>query len=308
VAEPSAPSAGPGGVTIESCGRTLTIPAPPQRAIALEQNATEIMLSLGLADRMVGTSYQTDPVLPELAEEYAKVPVLARLYPSRETVLAAAPDFTYSSFASAYAPEAAGSRDELAALGVPAYLSAKDCEDRTLAPEKIEFESILSEITDIGSVFGVPDRAAAVVADQRLRLRTATEAGASGSGRSIMWYYSGTATPSVAGRAGLPATISEMFGMRNVFDDAAQAWLEGGWEDVAQRDPDVIVLADLTRGGDGDSAQSKIDFLRSHPVTSQLSAVRANAFVIVPGSSMDPSIRSVAAVEAVGAELQELSS
>lgn len=66
----------------------------------------------------------------------------------------------------------------------------------------------------------------------------------------------------------------------------------------------MIVLADLTRGGDGDSAQSKIDFLRRNPVTSKLDAVVAGRFITVPGSAMDPSIRSVEAAELVGANLR----
>lgn len=39
------------------------------------------MLSLGLEDRMVGTSYLTDPVLPDLAEPYESAPVAGEMYP-----------------------------------------------------------------------------------------------------------------------------------------------------------------------------------------------------------------------------------
>ncbi|MBW0101936.1 ABC transporter substrate-binding protein [Pseudonocardia sp. KRD291] len=291
---------------MESCGRPLEISSPPQRAVTLEQNATEILLALGLADRMVGTSYQTDPVLPEYAPAYERVPVLASLYPSREAVLDAAPDFTYSTLSSAYAPDAAGSRADLAALGVPAYLSRHDCDDTSRPSEPPDFDSIAEEITELGRVFDVPDRAAALVATQRARVQAATEAAAStDDGRTVMWFYSGTTTPALAGGAGLPQSMSSMLGLRNVFDDSARSWVEGNWEEVAARDPDVIVLADLTRGGDGDSAAAKADFLRSDPVTSQLSAVRSGAIVTVPGSAMDPSIRSVSALEALATGLRE---
>ena len=76
----------------------------------MEQNTTEIMLTLGLADRMAGTAYRTDPVLTELKRDYDKVPVLAAQYPGREALLAAKPDFVYSMRASAYAPDAGGVR------------------------------------------------------------------------------------------------------------------------------------------------------------------------------------------------------
>ncbi|MEV4348631.1 ABC transporter substrate-binding protein [Actinoplanes sp. NPDC049596] len=290
---PTAPASAQ-AASLTNCGAELTVPAPPKRAIAMEQNATEIMLSLGLADRMAGTSYQTDPVLPELKSDYDRVPVLAKLYPNREKVLETKPDFVYSTFASAYAGDAAGPREDLAKLNVPAYLSRFACEDGP-----VSFDGIFAEIGDIAKVFGVADRGEKLVADLRARLDKATK----GPGTSVLWYYSGTSTPYVAGSKGLPAAVSDRLGLRNVYADAAKPWPAGSWEQIAQRNPDVIVLADLTRGGDGDSAQAKMDFLRADPVTSKLEAVRNNRFITVSGSSMDPSVRSVSAVEQVSAGL-----
>ncbi|GAA4964738.1 hypothetical protein GCM10023238_35440 [Streptomyces heliomycini] len=50
-------------VAFDNCGRRVTVGAPPKRAVSLNQGTTEIMLSLGLADRMAGTATWTDPVL-----------------------------------------------------------------------------------------------------------------------------------------------------------------------------------------------------------------------------------------------------
>ncbi|MFI5844018.1 ABC transporter substrate-binding protein [Catenuloplanes sp. NPDC051500] len=290
--------------TLTSCGLPLTVAAPPQRALTLEQNATEILLTLGLADRMIGTSYQTDPVLPELTAAYDSVPVLARLYPNREAVLAAKPDFVYSTFTSGFAPDAAGPRADLQTLGVPAYLSRFACEDPATGETAAGFDGLLAEVTEIAGIFGVAGRGAEIVADQRARL--AATAGTGSADTDLLWYYSGTTTPYVAGRNGVPAAIGAHLGVRNAYGDATSAWPAGSWEEIAQRDPDVIVLADLTRGGDGDSAASKMDFLRTNPVTRELAAVKAGRFITVSGSSMDPSIRSITAAEQVAAGLTEL--
>ncbi|MFI7615949.1 ABC transporter substrate-binding protein [Nonomuraea terrae] len=296
----------PPATRVTSCGVTLEISSPPRRAVAMEQNAAEIMLTLGLADRMAGTAYQTDPVLPELKEPYAQVPVLAEQYPGREALLANKPDFVYSMRASAFAPEAAGSRQDLAELGVPAYLSSNDCEDQTLIPATAEFEAIFKEIDDIATVFGARERGQAVVADLRRRLDEAKRSAPTNLDADIMWYYSGTKTPAIAGDTGLPGTITKLLGARNAFADVKQQWTEGNWEEIAARDPDVIVLADLTRGGDGDSAEAKKRFLREDPVASKLTAVQNDRFIVVPGSSVDPSVRSVTAVEHVGQGLARL--
>jgi iron complex transport system substrate-binding protein len=292
---------------VKSCGKQLSVMEPPRRAIGLEQNATEILLSLQLAERMVGSSYQTDPPLPGLQAAYDSVPVLAKLYPSRERVLEAEPDFVYSTYASAFADDAAGSRAALAKLDIPAYLSANGCEDPQLLPKTVTFGQVFAEIRDIARIFGVRARGEALVADQERRLRAAREtAGEAGAGETLLWYYSGTATPYVSGCCGMPATLTQLVGAENAFGDEPEKWFEGNWEAIADRDPSVIVLADLTRGGDGDSAASKRGFLRTHPVAKQMRAVRENRFVVVAGSETDPNVRSVLAAEKLAAGLTRL--
>lgn len=289
---------------ITNCGQRLSVAELPQRAVSLEQNATEILLSLGLADRMAGTSYQTDPVLPALKDDYEKVPVLAKLYPAREAVLQAEPDFLYSTFTSAYAADAAGPRADHAELGVPAYLSPFACEKPADGRTSVSFDGLFAEIREVATLFGVADRGEELVQQQQKRLDAAVGTADVPQGTTALWYYSGTSTPYVAGQNGLPAAISTLLGLKNVYDDATQTWPAGSWETIATRDPDVIVVADLTRGGDGDSAESKIRFLKGNPVTSKLTAVRENRFITVSGSSMDPSIRNVDAVEKVSAGLE----
>ncbi|MFF4729086.1 hypothetical protein ACFY3M_27760 [Streptomyces mirabilis] len=48
-----------GAVSLDNCGRKVTIASAPKRAASLNQGTTEIMLSLGLADRMVVTAGPT---------------------------------------------------------------------------------------------------------------------------------------------------------------------------------------------------------------------------------------------------------
>ncbi len=93
---------------------------PPQRVVSLNQASTEILLSLGLADRMVGTATWTDPVRENLADANAAVPPrLADNKPSLETVLEANPDFVTASFGSSIGDGGAEGRDQYEKLGVP---------------------------------------------------------------------------------------------------------------------------------------------------------------------------------------------
>src|SRR3712207_7144627 len=90
VAEDSATGGGEGvteyPLVVDNCGQELTFDAVPERVVSLDQGSTEILLSLDLGDRVVGSASWTDPVLPELAEANEAVPRLADNAPSYEGV------------------------------------------------------------------------------------------------------------------------------------------------------------------------------------------------------------------------------
>ena len=123
-------------VDVTSCGHTSTLDAAPERAVTLNQGATEVLLALGLEDRMAGTAYLDDPEPPaRWVEAYASVPVLSKEYPTREELLAAEPDFVYASYVSAFDPKVAGTPEELDGLGIGSYLSPFGCGDDAERPE-----------------------------------------------------------------------------------------------------------------------------------------------------------------------------
>jgi iron complex transport system substrate-binding protein len=296
------------GTTLTSCGTQLTVPEAPKRAVTLEQGATEVMLALGLQSRMIGTSYLTDAVAPAWRDAYDDVPVLAEQYPTTEQLRETNPDFVYSMRASAFASDAAGSRKELIDLGVPAYLSANDCEDPSLVPKQVGFDSILDEVTDIARVFHVEGRGRALVAKQRATLDKVTAAASDTGKPSVVWLYSSVnGAPVVAGANGLADRMGRVAGATNAFEDLDAQWGETSWDEIAQRNPDVIVVADLSRGLPGDSADDKIAQLRSDAVTKRLSAVRDDHLITVPATELDPSVRSIDALETISTTLTEFS-
>lgn len=107
-----------GATSVENCGVTTTVTAPPQRVVSLNQGSTEILLSLGLADRMVGTATWTDPVRPNLVADNERVPRLADNKPSFEAVLATEPDFVTASFGGTLGPGGVAERAQFEKLGV----------------------------------------------------------------------------------------------------------------------------------------------------------------------------------------------
>lgn len=295
-----------GRVTLENCGVTIRRDVAPRRAVAISQPAIEILLTLGLADRMVGAAGWNDPVAPALQAANAKVPQLGKEFPSFERVLKAEPDFVYTTFAYGFSAEGTAERSKVTRLGVDTYLSRSECAGQDAQQSsKLRFEDVFREVRELASIFGVEARGAEVVAGLERRLATAT-GDLDAKGVSVAWWYAATKAPSIAGCCGAPGMITERVGATNAFAGQKQLWPELSWEAILERDPDVLVLADLTRGGDGDSAKAKLAFLRSNPVAKRLTAVRENRFIVMTGSDMDPSLRNVGAVEKLAAGIRKL--
>lgn len=312
--DPSAPpgsAAEAGQVTLENCGRTVEVAAEPRRAVALNQGVTEILLALGLADRIVGTATWTDPLPEELAEAGADLPRLAENAPSFEAVLDVEPDFVAASFAATLGTGGVASRDQFAELGVPTYLSPTDCvgmdtsgDGDGVRTEPLTLETVYGEIRDLARIFGVEERGAELVADLQDRVARAS-ADVDASGVTLLYWFANAEAPYLAGCCGAPGVITDALGARNVFDDTHEEWPQINWETVADRDPDLLVLGDLTRDSQtAESAERKIAFLESHPVTRNLTAVRNERYVLLSGQAMNPALRTVEGLERVAAGLR----
>ncbi|WP_172650997.1 ABC transporter substrate-binding protein [Rhodococcus opacus] len=300
-------------MTVENCGHTVTVDAPPRRAVSLNQGSTEILLSLGLADRLVGTATLTDPVRDNLAADNAKVPRLADNKPSFEVVLDTEPDFVTASFGGSLGPGGVADRDQFDRLGVPSYLSPTDCEG--MADESVNadgartaplrIDTVYEEIRELAAIFDVRDRGEQFVAELRQRFDAASRE-VEASGVSLAYWFADTETPYMAGCCGSSGIITNSVGAQNIFSDTTNEWPQVSWESDLDRDPTALVLADLSRRSiDGDALDSKTAFLESNPVTQRLTAVRDKRYIVVNGADMNPSIRSVDGVEKTAAALKQ---
>ncbi|MDQ2588307.1 ABC transporter substrate-binding protein [Saccharothrix yanglingensis] len=297
--------------TLDNCGRTVRVAEPPRRAVALNQGSAEIMLALGLADRMVGTATWTDPVLPELADANARVPRLAENKPSFERVLEADPDFVAASFESVLGTGGVATRDQFEKLGVATYLSPTDCGAKDNSGDgdgvratALTMDDVYREIRDLAALFAVEARGEELVAGLRRRLGAATE-GLDASGASVLYWFANSESPYLAGCCGAPGVITAALGARNVFDDTREEWPQVNWETVAERDPAVLVIGDLSRRSQtAETAGAKIAFLESNPVTSRMRAVREKRYVALSGQALNPTMRTVEGVERVAEALR----
>nr|WP_253272705.1 ABC transporter substrate-binding protein [Arsenicicoccus sp. oral taxon 190] len=162
-------------------------------------------------------------------------------------------------------------------------------------------EAQLTDYRNLGRLFGVQARADQLVAEQRAAVAEARRHRPTGEPPRLLWIYSAyDGQPYVAGKAGLASAMSRVFGAVNVFDDVDDKWPEVQWEQLAARNPDLIVVADLEeRGRPGDAARE----LRANPATAQMVAVKEGRFLVVPGVEMDTSVRWTRALTQLRDEL-----
>jgi len=291
VAEPTHPEP----VAIDNCGMTVQLNGPPRRALAINQNPAEIMLALGLEEYMAGTAYLDDEILPELRERYEKVPVIAEKYPSKEVIVGRQTDFIYAGFPGAFTERTIGERQELLELGISTYLTPALCSARRETPMSVD--EVFEEIMDIGRLFGVEARARELTGAMRAKLARAQERVARVATRKRVFFFDtwGTTeeTPYTAGCCGPVGLLIELAGGRNIFSDIVGRMGQVNWEEVVERDPEVVVLNDARWS----PAERKKEWMLANPALSRVTAVREGRFVTVPASATMPGIRFSATIE-----------
>lgn len=306
-------------MTVKNCGVDVTFDKAPASVVAVGQAATEILYSLGLADKVAGTSVWFTEVLPEFREVNAGIARLADNDPSFESVVQTRPDLVAVQYEWHVGPQGiVATREQFADVGIPTYVLPADCtgKDNSVGSDgtrtaMFTMEGIYRGIEELARIFDVAGRGDALVADLRAREAAAIDKARALDLRdvsAVFWFSSAEMDidPYVAGRMGPPAYMMQALGLKNIVE-SDEEWPVVGWETIARANPSVIVLARMDRRRfEADDYEKKIAFLKSDPVTSQMDAVQNDRIVVLDAHSMDPSIRNVAALETLAEALPKL--
>ncbi|WP_405789903.1 ABC transporter substrate-binding protein [Streptomyces sp. NBC_01367] len=297
-AEDRTAAPGPGAegfpVTVSNCGVESTYQRPPQRAVSLNQHATEVMLALGLEKSMVGTGYLDDKILPEYQAAFDSVKVLSKEYPSFETLLAAEPDFVYGGFGSTFAEKEGRGRPAFTKAGINTHLNIEEC-----PAGPVTMATVDEEIRTVAKIFGVPDRAEQQVDELHGTLDRVDGKLAGVAPTKLFVYDSGDKTAFTAGGKGIGNELIKRAGGANLFADVDKAFADVSFEQVAERAPEVIVIYDY---GD-QSVEDKKKFLLANPALKDVPAIKNERFAVLPLSSTVLGVRVPAAVESLAHQI-----
>lgn len=300
-------AAGP-GATVVNCGVPVAVGKPPERVLAVFHPAIEMMHALGLSDRIVASAFLDSRILPEYAEAQARNTYLDGDL-NREFLARTGPDFVLSAFNDAFTPELLGSRAELAGMGIGTWVFDEWCpaadgqEGRPVSGGEVSMETTYGEIGRVGALFGVPDRANALIE----RMRGTVAAVQQRIGRPdppVSVAVVGSVREGrfqVQGGSGITQDIVELAGARNVFADLPQRQAHVGAEELVRRSPDVIVLipccgADLDPDDPAASAAARAAFT-GNPALSDVPAVAGGRFAVLPFPAVFSGVRNADAVD-----------
>jgi iron complex transport system substrate-binding protein len=286
-------------LTIDNCGTEVTIQSAPERVVTIKSSTLELLLALGLEDRVVGTAFSDGPVPDEYADAASDLEVLSDKVPSQEVTLAAEPDLVFAGWESNLTAEGAGDRATLEKLGVATYVAPAACKAAGYMPNPLTFDEVFREFEEAGAIFGVPDAAADLVAEQRAALDAIEP---SDAGLTALWYSSGDDTPYVGAGIGAPQMIMDAAGLENVAADVEDTWTSMGWEAIVAANPDVIVLVDAA----WNTADQKIAHLESNPATAALPAVQEGRYLVVDFPATEAGVRNVGAAASLVDQLGAL--
>lgn len=288
----AAPAGDP--VTVTNCGVTITYQRPPQRAVTMNQHVTEIMLALGLQDRIVGTAYLDDRILPEYRPAYRQIPVLADQYPSYEVLLQANPDFVYGGFSSAFSKQQGRTRDRLREANINTYLNVANC---TKGP--VTMKHLRHELRTIAAIFNVEKRARALIKEFKAELAENRRALKGIDPVNVFVYDSGRQAPLTVGGDGIANEIIRLAGGRNAFAGLNEHFVRTSQEQLIQRRPEAIVILDYG----ATSVQQKKQYLLTDPALAHIPALKQRRFAVLPLSSAVAGVRAPHAVTRLARQL-----
>ena len=281
-------------VSVDSCNRTVTFDSPPQRAISNDVNLTEMMLVLGLSDKMVGytgiSGWKT--LDEEMRLGVKQLPELSPKYPTKEVLVGADADFFFAGWN--YGMKVGGevTPETLKPFGINVYELTESC-IHIMTKKKVSMDDMYNDLLNLGLIFQIENRAKKLVDAYRSDLKKFTQKLESIPTKKVFVYDSGEDTPFTAGRYAMPTALIEAAGGINIMDDFQKSWGTVTWEEVIDRNPEIVVIVNYGKV----TAEQKRKFMMSNPAFANIDAVKNNRFVTLEYVEATPGPRNIKAIK-----------
>ena len=230
VAVLSIPSTALAKIYFDETGRKVDIPVSPRRIVSLAPSITETLFALGLDQQIVGVTMLS--TYPEAARSKPRVGTFINI--SLERVVSLNPDLVIGTADG----NRTGTVEQLERVGIPVYIvNPRSCEE------------IFRMTRNLGGITGRVDQAEAVVAGLRKRIDHVASL-LKGMPEPKVFFQIGINPIITVGKDTLHNELIRRAGGVNVYEDASVRYPRCGIEDIIARNPDIIIISSMKRGGD----------------------------------------------------------
>ena len=288
-------------VVIENFGVTTTYDKVPERIVPLSYDAAQILVALGLEDNIVGVATadgRYDDCFPEYRDKLSKLKVIVEGTPTFEVLLAEKPDFVYATVYS-FGKYGVAPVEDFQKEKINFY-----CINGTYSAEP-KFSDIHKDIEDLGRIFRKEDEAAKLIKDLKAR-EEALKADVKQTDVKIMAFDSGDKAALTSGK-GIEDEMIKLAGGKNIFGDLNNAFEEVSFEEVAKRNPDIIIIHSYDVGNTTGTTEEKIESLKKNPALENVTAIKNNNFVVVKLVEVFPGLQIFDAAERLSKKIIEFS-
>lgn len=278
---PAGPDAGPatGAVTVENCGRQVTLDAPPERVMVIGGEAGTLVAAAGGTDRISTFAPLRGEPLGDAEAELAarpQAPIGTATDISREFVLGQTPDLVVTFGLEGTSPE------ELAGLGIPTLIVSGYCGGFGAGQSQRSgsaLEDVAADVETIGAALGTSAVADVAADDLRARVEAVRAAAVPDGRRAAALFVSGPDSPLGAyGNLGTVHEQLELIGLGNVFGAEPERYFEPSVEALIGAAPDVVLA--LHEPGDTTAEQVR-DAVLTRPELAGLPAVATGDVLVL---------------------------
>lgn len=274
-----------GTVVIQNGDRTVTFTAMPTGVLCANLYSAENMVMLGLGDYIVGKNVHTNPAevpLEELSDAFANIPEIER---SNENAVASGADLLIGQI-SAFKDTSWGTYEQLESEGINCLTITG-----TIVPDET-VEDIYTDIENLGKIFKVEDKAAALIADMKASIADTNGkvAGVAEADKPKVFVFDSSKEDQIyTTSSGLESNLIELAGGINTTRGQADSrWFNTSVETLVAANPDIIIINDYG----SQTVEEKIAYITSNPACSEIPAVVNNHFLVIPLVSVMQDIRA----------------
>jgi len=220
------------------------------------------------------------------------LPELSQKYPSKEVLIGADADFFFAGWN--YGMKVGGevTPETLEPFGIKVYELTESC-IHIMQKDKASIEDLYTDLINLGRIFDVEKRAKNIVEQYKSELLSFTNNLKADKLLRVFVYDSGEDAPFTAGLYAMPTALIEAAGGINVMDDFKKSWGTVTWEEVVERNPEVIVIVNYGNV----TAEEKREFMITNPAFANIDAVKNDRFVTLEYVEATPGPRNIRAIK-----------